>query len=110
MGAIVLDAGAEVAANRAGRGLGGIGGAHGFAPAGDGALGFQGDHDDFAGAHEGGEFGEKAAFSMHGVEAFGSFARETERFDGADGETGFVNAREDYAGESAAEGIRLDDR
>src|SRR5204863_415174 len=56
MSAIVADAGAEVVADGAGRGLLGIGGAHGVAPLKDGAFGFEDQDEDSAGAHEVGEF------------------------------------------------------
>ncbi len=56
-----------------------------------------------------GEFAEEASFAMDGVEALGFGLREAKGFDGANGEAGFVNAREDFAGESTAKGVGLDD-
>src|SRR5713226_2284353 len=53
--AIVANAGAEVAANGAGGGFFGIGGAHGVAPFEDGAFGFEDQGEDLAGAHEVGD-------------------------------------------------------
>src|ERR1700674_805326 len=62
--AVVSDAGAEVAANRSRRRLGGIGGAHGIAPLQDCALGFKSEHDHFAGTHKLRQFAEKGARGM----------------------------------------------
>ena len=61
MRAIVADAGAEVAADRAWRGFFGVGGAHGVAPLEDGAISFENHGEDFAGGHELGEFAEERA-------------------------------------------------
>src|SRR6267142_2988410 len=69
VGAIVADAGAEIVADGAGGGFLGIGGAHGVAPLEDGAFGFEGYGEDFAGAHEGGELAEEGALAMNGIEA-----------------------------------------
>src|SRR5579884_2906781 len=74
--AIILNAGAEVAADRAGNGFCRIGGTHGFAPASYGAACFEDHNDDFAGAHELGEFGEKSLAAMDGIETFGLGLRE----------------------------------
>src|SRR5208282_329878 len=71
VGAIVLNAGAEVAADGAGRSLGGIGSAHGVAPFRDGVFRFQYHDHGLAGTHEGGQLGEKRALAVHGVEPFG---------------------------------------
>src|SRR3979411_452292 len=73
MSAIVADAGAEVAADGAGRGFLGIGGAHGVAPFEDGAFDFEDHGEDFAGAHEVGELVEEGALFVDGVEAAGFF-------------------------------------
>src|SRR5579862_8378139 len=68
--AVVLDAGAEVTTQRARSSLGRVGGAHGFAPARDGAFGFENDGDDLPRTHERRELTEKTSFAMHGVKAF----------------------------------------
>ena len=75
VGAIVADAGAEVVADGAGSGFLGVGGAHGVAPLEDGAFGFEDQCEDFAGAHEVGEFGEEGALFVDGVEAASFFLR-----------------------------------
>src|SRR5260370_2703741 len=94
VGAIVADAGAEVTADGAGSGFLRVGGAHGVAPLEDGAFGFEDQGKDFAGAHEGGEFGEEGALFVDGIEA-GGFARsEDHRFDGHNSEASLVDARE----------------
>lgn len=69
--AVHLDAGAEVMPNRAGRSFLGVGGAHGFPPFGNGAIGFEDHGEDFAGTHEVGKFTEERAFAVNGVEAAG---------------------------------------
>ena len=84
MSAIVADAGAEVMADGAGGGFFGIGGAHGVAPFEDGAFGFEDHGDNFAGAHEVGEFAEEGAGFVYGVEAAGFFFGEAHGFDGDD--------------------------
>jgi len=75
MSAIVADAGAEVAADGAGGGFLGIGGAHDVAPLGDGAFGFEDQGEDFAGAHEVGEFAEEGTLFVDGVKAASFFFR-----------------------------------
>ncbi len=90
--AIVADAGAEVVADGAGRGFLGVGGAHGVSPFQDGTFGFEDHGEDFAGAHEVGEFAEERAGFVDGVKAAGLFLAQTHRFDGDDLEAGFVDA------------------
>src|ERR1700687_801047 len=109
MSAIVADAGAEVAADGAGGGFLGIGGAHGVAPLEDGAFGFEDQGEDFAGAHEGGEFAEEGTLAMHGVEAAGFFFGEAHGFYGDNLETRFVNAGKNLALLTATDGVRFDD-
>ena len=109
MRAIISDAGAEVAADGARSGFGGIGGAHGVAPLENRAFGLESQHDDFAGTHELGQFAEEAAFAMDGVKSFRFLARQVQGFDGDNLKSGFVNSRHDLAGQSASEGVGLDD-
>ena len=90
--AIVADAGAEVVADGAGSGFLGVGRAHGVAPFEDGALGFEDQSEDFAGAHEGSELGEERALFVDGVEASGFALSEDHRFDGHDAEAGLLNS------------------
>src|SRR5207302_4928604 len=97
VGAIILDAGAEVAADGARHRLGGIGGAHGVAPAGDGSGRLEDHDDDFAGAHKRSELAEKSFPAMHGVKALGLQWREPQGFDGNDGEAAAMNAGENVA-------------
>jgi hypothetical protein len=89
--AIVPDARAEVAADRAWRGLGGIGCAHCFTPLENRAFRFERQHDDLARAHEFGQLGEKPSFPVHGVETFGIFAGEPQGFDRDDLESSLIN-------------------
>jgi hypothetical protein len=109
VGAIVADAGTEVAADGAGGGLLGIGGAHSIAPFLDGALGFEDHGEDFSRAHEVGEFAEERTLAMDGVKAAGFFFGEAHGFDSDNFETGFVDAREDFALKIAPDGVGLDD-
>src|ERR1700694_1209569 len=110
VGAIVADAGAEVAADGAGGGILGIGGAHGVAPLEDGAFSFEDQGKDFAGAHEVGKFAEEGTLAMHGVEAASFFLGKTHGFDGNDLEAGFVNARKNFALLTATYGVGFDYR
>ncbi len=89
---VIADAGAEVVANGAGRGFFRVGGAHGVTPFADRAISFEHHGEDFAGAHEVGEFAEERTFAMNGVEAAGFFFGEAHGFDRDDGEASFVNA------------------
>jgi hypothetical protein len=109
VGAVVANAGAEIAADGAGGGFLGISGAHGVAPLEDGAFGFEDQGEDFAGAHEVGEFGEEGALAVDGVEAAGFFFGETHGFDGDNLEAGFVNARKNFALLTATDGVGFDD-
>jgi hypothetical protein len=106
---VVADAGAEVVANGAGGGFFGVGRTHGVAPLQDGAVGFEDHGENFAGAHEVGEFAEERTGFVDGVEAAGFLFGEAHGFDGDDLETSFVNAGKDFTLLSASDGIRFDD-
>ena len=108
VGAVIADAGAEVMADGAGGGFLGVGGAHGLAPFGDGALGFKDQGNNFARGHEVGERGEEGTLTMDGVEAAGFVFSEAHGFDGYDFETGFMNANQNVALQAATDRIRLD--
>ena len=108
VGAVHLDAGTQVAANRAGRGFLGIGGAHGLTPFGDRTIGFENHGEDFAGGHEVGQFTEERALAVDGVEAAGFFFGEAQGLYGNEFEAGFMDARKNFALQIAAYGIRLD--
>src|ERR1700674_4713980 len=110
MSAIVADAGAEVAADGAGGGFLGIGGAHGVAPLGDGVFGFEDQGEDFAGAHEVGEFAEEGTGFVNGVETPGFVFGEAHGFDGDDFEASFMNAAQNIALETTANGVGLNNR
>jgi hypothetical protein len=110
VGAVHLDAGAQVVANGAGGGLLGVGGTHRVTPFGDGAVGFEDHGEDFAGTHEVGEFTEKRALAMDGVKPAGFFFGEAQGFDGDEFEGSFVNARENFALQIATDRVGLDDR
>jgi hypothetical protein len=97
VGAIVADAGAEVVADGARGGFFGVGGTHGVTPFSDGAIGFEDHGENFAGAHEVGEFTEEGAGFVNGIEAAGFFFGEAHGFDGDDGEAGIVNAAKNFA-------------
>src|SRR5580698_10912571 len=108
VGAIVLNAFAEFLANGAVSGFGGIRGAHGIAPFGDGVFRFENHDHGFTGAHEGGEFAEERAFTVNGVEPFGLLFSNAQRFDRDDLEFCRMNAADDVRGQAAAYGVRLD--
>ena len=110
MRTVHLDTAAEVVANRAGHGFLRIRGAHGFAPFGDGAIGFKDHGEDFAGTHEVGEFAEEGALAMDGVKAAGLFFGQAHGFDRNEFEAGFVDARKNLTLKIAANCIRLDNR
>src|SRR5260370_20323504 len=95
VGAVVADVGAEVAADGAGGGLLGIGGAHSIAPFLDGAFAFEDHGEDFSRAHEVGEFAEEGALAMDGVKAAGFFFGEAHGFEGIVFETALWNGRKD---------------
>jgi len=107
--AIVADAGAEVTPDSAGSGLLWVGGAHGFAPFGNGAIGFKNHGEDLAGTHEVSELAEERALAVDRVEATGLFLSEAHGFDGDDFEAGFVNTAKNLALEIAPDRIGFDD-
>src|SRR5207248_3945886 len=107
--AVHLNAGAEIAANSALSGFLRVGGAHGFAPLGDSAVGFENHGEDFAGAHEIGEFAEEGTLAMDGIEAGGFFLGQAHGFNGDNFEAGFVNAEENFTLEITTDGIGLND-
>ncbi len=109
MRAIVANAGAEVTADGAGSGFLRVGGTHGVAPLEDGAFGFEDNSEDFAGAHEGGEFGEEGALFVDGIEASGFALSKDHRFDGHNAEASLVDARENLTLKIARYGVRFDD-
>lgn len=78
--AVHLDTGAEVVTDSTERGFLGVGGAHGFAPFGDGAIGFEDHGENLAGTHEVGQFAEERPFAMDGVEAAGFLFGEAHGF------------------------------
>src|SRR5260370_5744871 len=106
--AVVLDALSELAADGAGSGIGGIGGAHYVASLGDGTIGFEDEGKNFSGAHEVGEVLEEGACLVHRVEALGFAFRQAHRFESDDAEPGLVNAREDFPLKAARNGVRFD--
>jgi len=109
VGAVVTDAGAEIAADAAWRGFFRVGGAHGVAPFKDGAIGFEHQREDFAGGHEVGEFAEEGAGFVDGVEAARFFFGQAHGLDGNDAEASFVDARQDFALLACFYGVRFDD-
>ena len=106
---VVADAGTEVVTNRAGRGFLRVGGAHGVAPLQDGAFCFEDHGEDFAGAHEIGEFGEEGALFVDRVEAAGFFFGQAHRFYSHDLEARAVDARENLSLLTATDGVGFDD-
>ena len=107
--AVGADAGAEVVADGAGGGFLWISRAHRVAPFGDGAFGFEDHGDDFAGGHEVGEFAEEGAGFVDGIEAARFFFCEAHGFDGYDGESRLVNARQNLTLFAGRYRVGLDD-
>jgi len=100
----------EFLADRAGIGIGRVGGAHDGAIGGDGVFAFQHLDDDRAGDHEGDEFTEEAAFAVDGVETFGLGLGQVQALLRDDAQAGGFDHGVDGAGQVAAGRIGLDDR
>src|SRR5258706_1927672 len=108
--AVVADVGAEVVANSPRRRFFWIGGAHRVAPLGDGAVGFQHQRKNLAGAHEVGKLAEKWPRSVNGVKPARLLFRQPHRLGGHNLESRLVNARENFSLQAATHGVRLDNR
>src|SRR4029077_310483 len=109
MSAIVLDAGAQIFSDRAGRSFRGVGGTHGVAPLCDGVFRFEDHGHIFSGAHKFREVLEERTLAVHGVEAFGFRSCKPQRFDREDLKFRRVDAPNDFAGQPAPHGVRLYD-
>src|SRR6266403_793122 len=107
--AVVADVGAKVVANSPRRRFFGIGGAHRVAPLGNGAVGFQHQRKNLAGAHEVGKLAEKWPRFVNGVKPARLFFRQPHRLGGHNLESRPVNARENFSLQAATHGVRLDD-
>src|SRR5215471_16998723 len=107
--AVVLNAGAKFAADRARGGLRGIGGTHHIAPALDGVLSFEHEDNDLAGAHEVCERREEGLRAMHGVKPFGLHLGEPQGFGSNNPELRLVNALQNLARQTALDRVGLDD-
>ena len=108
MGAVVLDGGAEVAADGAFGGLVGVGGAHQVAPFFNGIFRFENDNDNLAGTHEVGQFAIERPVAVDGIEPFGLGLGQPQGLDGNDGEPSLVDALQDFALQIPAHCVRLD--
>src|SRR6516162_2681935 len=106
---VLLDARGEVGADRAGRGLFRIGGAHDVAVARDGALPFQHLHDDRTRDHVANQVLEERALAVHGVEAFRLALRQVQHAGGNDREAGLLEAPVDLTDEIGSYAVGLDD-
>src|SRR6267378_1050183 len=106
--AVVADVRAEVVANSPRRRFFWIGGAHRVAPLGDGAVGFQHQRKNLAGAHEVGKLAEKWPRLVNGVKPARLLFRQPHRLGGHNLESRLMNARENFSLQAATHGVRLD--
>jgi hypothetical protein len=109
MGAIVLDAGAQIFSDRARRSFRRVGGTHDVAPLCDGVISLEDHSDNFSGAHKFREVLEERPLAVHGVEALGFRSCNPQRFDREDLKFRSVNAADDFTGQAASHGVRLYD-
>src|SRR5689334_19115520 len=101
---VALDALAELLAERAGLGLGGVGRTHQRAPLGDGVRRLERQDDARARRHEVGQGAEERPRLVDGVEALGLALRHVHQAHGADSEPFLLDAGEDGAGLLAGHG------
>src|SRR5262245_800971 len=104
-----LDRLGEVLADRSGRRLGRIGGAHQITPALDRVVGLQYPADARPLGHERAEALEDRPLLVHGVEPGGVVLAHADHPGGDDREAGLLDAGEDLAGRALGDGVRLDD-
>src|SRR3989441_910609 len=104
-----LDGRGELLADRAGRRLGGIGGAHEIAPLLDGVVGLEHHRDARALRHERAEAREEGPLAVDGVETRRAVARHLNELGGEHLEARLLDLREDRAGGPLGDGVRLDD-
>src|SRR5712691_3654946 len=106
---IGLDRGREVLPDRPRGGLGGVGGAHEVAEAGDGALAFQHHGHARALGHEGAEAAVEWPILVDDIEARGLGRREMHELGGQDLEACLLEASDDLPGHVLGDGVGLDD-
>src|SRR5262245_57745194 len=97
-------------ADRAGRGLGGIGRSHDVAILRDGILAFEHLHHHRPGDHEVDELAEKGPFTVDRIKRLGLLAADAHALLRNDAQTRLLDHRIDRPGQIARRGIRLDDR
>src|SRR5213078_1501914 len=106
---VLLDVGAELAADRPPGGLLRVGGAHEIAPARDRAFPFQHADEDRPRAHEADQVGEEGALPVDGVEALGVGGRQAHDAAGDGHEAALLDHGEDAAEDALAHGVGLHD-
>src|SRR5204862_75239 len=104
-----LDRCRELLADRAGRRLGGIGGAHEVAPRLDGVIGLEHQRDARALRHERAQALEEGPLPVDGVEARGVVERHADELGGEHLEARLLDLREDRAGRALGDRVGLDD-
>ena len=109
MRGVLADVRAEQLADGARRGLGRVGGAHEVAPAGDRLVLLEDGDDDGRAGHELHQLAEERALPVHLVEPLGLGAREVPHAQREDAEAALLDARQDGAGLSLLDGVRLHD-
>src|SRR5438309_3971510 len=106
---VLLDIGAELAADRALGRLLRVGGTHEVAPARDRALPFQHADEDRPRAHEADQVGEEPPLLVHGVEALGVGGRQTHDAARDGRQAALLDHAEDAAEDVLAHGVGLHD-
>ena len=100
----------RIGANRAGRRLLRIRGAHDVAILLYRILAFEHLHDHGPRGHVPDEVGEERSFLVHGIEALGLLLRETHHPGGDDTEPAFLETPDDFTDEILRDAVGLDDR
>src|SRR5437762_13932163 len=106
---IGLDRCRELLADRAGRRLCGIGGAHEVAPLLDGVVGLEHQRDARALRHERAQALEERPLPVDGVESRGVVERHADELGGEHLEARLLDLREDRAGRALGDRVGLDD-
>src|SRR6266481_4439487 len=97
MNRVLLDRFAEVFADRAGVGLGWVGGAHDLAQMGNRGVALESSHVDRSRGHVLDQVVEERAFTMHAVKALSMLLREADLSEAEDAEALALEARDDLA-------------
>src|ERR1700722_7599751 len=110
MCAVVLNAFAELLANRSGLGLGWIGRAHRLAPFCNGVFRFQYHHYRFPRAHKRRQLSKKRPLAGHRIKSFRLLLAQPQGFNRHNLKLGRVNPADNICGQASAHRVRLDNR